>query len=44
MPAVAVGVLAGVDAEFVAGELGRLLVVDGGVSAAGARWRRHQFQ
>jgi hypothetical protein len=43
-PAVAVGVLAGVDAELVTGELGGLLVVGGDSSGAAAGWQRGQFQ
>ena len=42
--AVAVGVVGGVEAEFVAGELSSLLVVGGGVGGGGAGRQRHQFQ
>ena len=44
MPAVAVGVLGGVDAELVAGELGCFLVVGGGVGSGDAGWQGHQVQ
>jgi hypothetical protein len=44
MPAVAVGVLGGVDAELVAGELGCLLVVGGGIDSGGAGRQGHQVQ
>ena len=44
MPAVAVGVVGGVDAEFVPGQLSGLLVVGGGVGGGGAGRQRHQFQ
>jgi hypothetical protein len=41
---VAVGVVGGVPAEFVAGEFGGLLVVRGGLLGGRAGWQRREFQ
>jgi hypothetical protein len=41
---VAVGVVGGVPAEFVPGQLGGLLVVGGGLLAGGCGWQGREFQ